>query len=70
MLLAVPARPSALPNKSSTVLSRTTHAAAGLPPPLTFFCIARRYIIGGKTNIMLDPKIPPEIDPTTPMSLN
>ena len=32
---------------------------AGFPPSLTFFCRARRYMIGGNTNIMEEPKIPP-----------
>ena len=70
MLAVVPTIPSTAPITINTELIAIVLEGAFVPSCLAFICKALMYIIGGKTNIMLDPSTPPATEPTTPMSVN
>ena len=66
----MPIAPNNPPATIKIEFKTITNRGAFSPSALAFFCRALMYMIGGNTNIILDPNTPPATLPTTPMSVN
>lgn len=65
----VPKMPMSAPQRSSAALTASRGSGTRLPSFRASKISARVYMMGGKMNIILEPKIAPETEPTTPMSV-